>query len=300
MRFQNYDELTRAIKARAKKVPFAIVRANESHTMEAVVQSCRDGLIEPHFIGDPAEIRTMLQSFGMNPADYEIIDQDDPALAAQTAVELVHNGTVKGIMKGKLETGQLMKVLLKSDNKLRTSSVVCAMSLMEVPHYHKLIAASDPALCIYPTLEDKTAILRNAVTALTNIGIDMPKVAVLAAVETPNPKMPETMDAVELKRMNQEGKITGCLVDGPLSYDLCMDPEAARIKGSDSPVAGDPDLIIYPNLVVGNAVSKALVLSAGAVGSSVILGTAVPVVLPSRSASVAEKARNILLAAAST
>lgn len=299
MRFRNYDELTRHIKARAKRVPFAVVRANEAHTMEAVVQSCRDGLIEPHFIGDSAEIRAMLQGYDMNPSDFEIIDQDDPTLAAQTAVDLVHNGTVKGIMKGKLETGQLMKVLLKSDNKLRTSSVVCAMSLMEVPHYHKLIAGSDPALCIYPTLEDKAAILRNAVTALTNIGIDTPKVAVLTAVETPNPKMPETMDAVELKRMNREGEITGCLVDGPLSYDLCMDPEAAKIKGLDSEVAGDPDLIIYPNLVVGNAVSKALVLSAGAVGSSIILGTAVPVVIPSRSASVAEKARNILLASAS-
>ena len=117
MRFRNYDELTQHIKAKAKRVPFAVVRANEAHTMEAVVQSCRDGLIEPHFIGGSAEIKAMLQGYDLNPSDFEIIDQDDPTLAAQAAVDLVHNGTVKGIMKGKLETGQLMKVLLKSDNK---------------------------------------------------------------------------------------------------------------------------------------------------------------------------------------
>lgn len=299
MRFHNYEELTKAISGQAKKVPFAIVCAEESHTMEAVLKATRDQLITPTLIGNATSIRTMLQNYGAAPSDFEIIDQEDPTAATRTAVELVHKGAARGIMKGKLETGQLMRVLLKSESNLRTSSVVCAMSLMEVPHYHKLIAASDPALCIAPTLEDKVAILNNAVGALTNMGIDMPKVAILAAVETPNPKMPETMDAVEMKRMNQEGQITGCIVDGPLSYDLCMDPESAAIKGLESPVAGDPDLIIYPNLTVGNAVSKALVLSARAVGSSIILGTAVPVVLPSRAASVEEKVRNILLAVAS-
>lgn len=299
MRYKNYEELTKAVKARSKKVPFAIVCANEEHTMDAVIQSYHSGLIDPHFIGDTAQIREMLRVRGLNPSDFEIIENTDPAGAARTAVSLVQNGSVNGIMKGKLETGQLMKVLLKSENKIRTSSVVCAMSLMEVPHYHKLIAASDPALCICPSLEDKAAIIRNTVSALTNIGIDTPKVAILAAVETPNPKMPETLDALELKKMNQSGEITGCIIDGPLSYDLCMDPEAAKIKGLESDVAGDPDLIIYPNLVVGNAVSKALVLSARAVGSSIITGTSVPIVLPSRSASVEEKARNILLASAS-
>ncbi len=299
MRFQTYEELTLAIKARAKKVRLAVVCANETHTMEAVLHSRREGLIDPIFIGPAKEISELLSRYGEDRADLEIIDQDDPIKAAQTAVALVHSHSAQGIMKGKLETGQLMRVLLKSENKLRVSRVVCAMSLMEVPHYHKLIAASDPALCIAPTLEDKVEIIRNATVALSNIGIETPKVAILAAIETPNPKMPETMDAVELKRMNRDGEITGCIIDGPLSYDLCMDAQAAHVKGLDSEVAGDPDLIIYPNLVVGNAVSKALVLSAGAVGSSIILGTAVPVVLPSRSACVAEKARNILLAAAS-
>ena len=299
MRFQNYEELTHAIKARAKKVRLAVVCANEAHTVEAVLRSWKDGLIEPLLIGPAKEIRALLEAKGSDSTQFEIIDQENPIQAAQIAVSLVHNHAVQGIMKGKLETGQLMRVLLKSENKLRASRVVCAMSLMEVPHYHKLIAASDPALCIAPTLADKAEIIRNAIAALANIGIETPKVAILAAVETPNPKMPETMDAIELKRMNQDGRLPGCIVDGPLSYDLCMDAQSARVKGLNSEVAGDADLIIYPNLVVGNAVSKALVLSAGAVGSSIILGTSVPVVLPSRSASVEEKARNILLAAAS-
>lgn len=299
MRYKNYTELTAALMSRVKKVPFAIVCANESHTMDAVVESFRNGIMEPHFIGDSKEIKEMLTARGMNPSDFEIIHQTDVSEAAQTAVSLVHNGTVRGLMKGKLDTGELMRVVLKSSNCLRTSSVVSAMSLMEVPHYHKLIAGSDPALCITPSLDDKIAIIGNAISALNKLGIDCPKVAILAAAEKLNPKMPETVDAVELKKLNQTGIITDCIVDGPLSYDLCMDPEAAKIKGLESPVAGDPDLIIYPNVVTGNAVSKTLVLSAGAVGSSLILGTSVPVVLPSRAASVEEKVRNILLACAS-
>ncbi len=299
MRFRNYAELTQAIKARAKKVRLAVVCANEAHTMEAVLHTWQEGLIEPVFIGPAQDIRSMLESYGLGPADFEIAARAEPLQAAQAAVELVHAGAAQGIMKGGLETGQLMRVLLRSENRLRVSRVVCAMSLMEVPHYPKLLAASDPALCIAPSLDDKAEIIRNATAALHNMGIDMPKVAILAAVETPSPKMPETMDALALKEMNQAGEITGCIVDGPLSYDLCIDAESVRVKGLESEVAGDADLIIYPNLVVGNAVSKALVLSARAVGSSMILGTAVPVVLPSRSSSVEEKERNILLAAAS-
>ena len=299
MRYRNYEELISSISALRLKRPFAVVCAEEAHTLQAVLLACRQDLITPLLIGDASAIRTMLESYGVSLSEFEIIDRRDTDTAVKTAIELANSGEVNGIMKGRLETAQLMRPLLRSESKIRVSSVVCAMSLMEVPNYHKLIAGSDPALCIAPTLEEKAEILRNAVTALNNIGIDIPKVAVLAAVETPNPKMPETMDALELKRMNQEGLLPGCVVDGPLSYDLCMDPESAAIKGCDSPVAGDPDLLLYPNLAVGNVLSKALVLSAGAVGSSIILGTKIPVVLPSRSALVEEKTRNILLAAAS-
>lgn len=299
MIFKNYVELTDHIISKAKKTPFAIVCADESHTMEAVIESYQKQLILPVFIGDKKNITEYLTANGLNASDFEIIDETDPTRAAQTAVSLVHDGSVRGIMKGKLDTRQLMKVLLKSENKLRTSSVVCAMSLMEIPYYHKLVAASDPALCIHPSLDQKVAIINNAVTALNNIGIECPKTSILSASESPNPKMPESLEAVQLKEMNQQGLIKNCIIDGPLSYDLCFDPESAKIKGLTSDVAGDPDLIIYPDLVTGNAVSKALVLNARAIGSSVILGTAVPVVLPSRAASVEEKVRNILLASAS-
>ena len=284
MIFKNYVELTDHIISKAKKTPFAIVCADESHTMEAVIESYQKQLILPVFIGDKKNITEYLTANGLNASDFEIIDETDPTRAAQTAVSLVHDGSVRGIMKGKLDTSQLMKVLL---------------SLMEIPYYHKLVAASDPALCIHPSLDQKVAIINNAVTALNNIGIECPKTAILSASESPNPKIPESLEAVQLKEMNQQGLIKNCIIDGPLSYDLCFDPESAKIKGLTSDVAGDPDLIIYPDLVTGNAVSKALVLNARAIGSSVILGTAVPVVLPSRAASVEEKVRNILLASAS-
>lgn len=296
MRYRNFAELIAAAKDQKKRLPFAVVCAGEDHTIKAVLRSCDDGLIAPVLIGNKPTIERLLIENGKHPGDFSVIQMEEPEAAAQYAVDMVNAGEIRGIMKGLLETSQFMRVLLKSANRLRVSPIVCSMSLMEVPHYHKLIAGSDPGICICPTLEEKVQIINNCVAALTNMGIEQPKVGVLAAVETVNPKMPETIEAEALKQMNLRGEIPGCIVDGPLSYDLCMDPEAATIKGVAGAVAGDPDLILYPNLVVGNAVSKALVISARAVGSSLILGTAVPVVLSSRSASIDEKYRNLLLA----
>ena len=267
--------------------------------MEAALAAYNEGFAEPFFIGKTAEIKLIIESFGYQCADFQYYNEADPQKCTEYAIHLIHKGKIKGIMKGAIETGTLMGTLLKSEHNLKASTCVCAMSLMEIPHYHKLLAASDPALSIQPSLEQKEAIIHNCTKALINLGITNPKIGILAAIEHANPKMPETLDAIELKRRNAAGEIKNCIIDGPLSYDLCLDSDAAKLKHLNSPVAGDPDLIIYPNLVTGNAVSKALVISAGAVGSSIILGTKVPIVLPSRSASVAEKVRNIMLAAGS-
>ncbi|MGN0735441.1 MAG: phosphate acyltransferase [Anaerovoracaceae bacterium] len=299
MRFSNYQELTDYIKGKKLQKHFGVVIATEEHCFEAVLNCYNEGLVIPHFIGNRHRIVEMLNERGYDEAAFCISDEENPEEAAKLAVDMVHRGKIEGIIKGGLDTASLMKVILKGSNGLKKSKIVCAMSLMQIPGYHKLIAGSDPALSICPTIEDKKEIIENCVSALTNMGIDMPKVAMLGAAETVNPKMQDTIDAVKLKEMNLRGEIKDCIVDGPLSYDLCFDPESARIKGIDSAVAGDPDLVIYPNLVTGNAVSKALVITAGAIGSSIILGTVIPIVLPSRASSVEEKERDILLAVAS-
>lgn len=214
MRYANYDELIQHIKGRQMSKVFGVVMANESHTMDAVLRCYQDGVVIPYLIGDAPEIRRMLDERGFDAFSFEVIHEQDPARAAEAAVSMVHSGAVQGIMKGKLETSQLMRVILRSESKLRVSEVVCAMSVMELSRYHKLIAASDPALCIAPTLHEKAVIIRNAVQALRNMGIDRPKVAVLAPVETTNPQIPETIDAVHLKEMGNRGEFGDCIVDG--------------------------------------------------------------------------------------
>lgn len=299
MRFSNYGELTNHIKGKKTKRHFGVVIATEEHCLEAVLNCYKEGFIVPHFIGNADSMGEMLSLRGYRKEDFVVVDEDDPSKAAKIAVDMVHRGEISGIIKGGLDTATLMKVILSGASGIKTSNVVCAMSLMQIPGYHKLIAGSDPALSICPSVNEKKVIIENCVKALNNMGIDTPKVAMLAAAEKVNPKMQETLDAVALKEMNLAGEIQNCIIDGPLSYDLCFDHEAARIKGIESCVAGDPDLLIYPNLVTGNVASKALVITARAVGSSVILGTRVPIVLPSRASSVEEKERDILLAVAS-
>lgn len=298
MRYTSFNQLVSAVAARPYKAKCAVVSAEDSYTLDAVVRAQQEGLIVPILIGDQAIINDYLEKNSLDKRDYRIMDEKDHEAAAQKAIDLVNAGEAQCIMKGLIKTDQFMRAILKKENKLRTDSLVSMLSIRELPNYHKLIAFTDAGICMYPTLDEKRQIIVNAVAQLTAMGIDTPKVGVLAAVEVPNPRMPESMEAAELKRMNQAGEITGCIVEGPISYDVAVNKAAADVKGYVSPVAGDVDLLVFPDLASGNMTTKAITQATGIPVGSLILGTKVPVILSSRASSTETKYMCIVLAAA--
>lgn len=294
--YRNFDELISKLQNDAVKRRCAVAAAADRHTLEAVVKADLDGIIEPVLIGDTDRIVMLLRELGIRPDGYEILHTANEEESAQTACDLVNQGKVSAIMKGLMETSTIMRAVLKKENGLRAGGLLSAVSLLEIPGYHKLLLTTDPGLNLYPDVDAKQQIIENAVALMRALGTPCPKVAVLAAVEVVNPKMQATVDAAELKRRNQEGLIRHCVVDGPLSFDIAMSAEAAKIKKLDSPVAGDPDIIVYPNIDVGNIAGKALVYSGGAKSAAIMVGARVPVINTSRSLSVDGKCRAIALA----
>jgi phosphate butyryltransferase len=297
MPITSFDELAKTVIKNSIKSRIAVVNADDSHTVEAVTIAQKDGLAQAILIGDQTGILARLDERGQDPADYTIIDATDTSAALDAAVKLIHEGEADVLMKGHLETGDFMRAILNKENDLRSGELLSVAGFYELSAYHKLLAVTDQAINTYPDLAAKKAILQNAVKLLRAFGIDRPKVAVLAAVETLNPKMRETVDADALKQMNLTGEITDCVVDGPLSFDIATSKEAADIKGYTSEVAGDADLLIAPDLVCGNVLVKALTGFAGATTAGTVLGAKVPVVLTPRSAETSDKYYSIALAA---
>ncbi|MDR0849540.1 MAG: hypothetical protein LBN10_10990 [Propionibacteriaceae bacterium] len=297
MTIESFPDIARTVQAAPRKARVAIVSANDRHTVESAVLGQKDGLIEAILIGDDTSIRSHLDELGESPSDYTIVTAEGNEDALAQAVAMVHSGDATILMKGQLETGDFMRAILDRANDLRRSPVLSVAGLYAVERYHKLIAVSDQAINTYPDLDQKAAITRNAVTLLHAIGVERPKVAILAAVEKVNPKMKETVDADALKQMNVAGEIAGCVIDGPLSFDIATMPEAAQVKGYASEVAGDADLLIVPDLVCGNVLVKALTGFAGALTAGTVLGAVVPVVLVPRSAEASDKYYSLALAA---
>jgi phosphotransacetylase len=297
MSIRSFKELVETVKAREKKSRIAVVAADDAHTVEAVVNAQSEGLIEAILIGDEHLIKKRLSEQGVDETDYHVVSAPNAEAGLAEAVKMIHSGEATVLMKGHLETGDFMRAILNRDNGLRKSSLLSVAGFYEVNSYHKLFAVSDQAINTYPDLDAKRAILENAVGLLHAFGIERPKVAVLAAIEKVNPKMRETVDADALKTMNREGAIAGCVVDGPLSLDIATDRKAAQIKGYESEVAGDADLLLVPDLVCGNVFVKALTGFAGAMTAGTVVGAKVPVVLTPRSAEASDKFYSIALAA---
>ncbi len=294
----NFSQLVTRLRGRKGGRRVADIAADDTHTMEAVLLALKEGVVTPVLIGDGAWITDYLAENGANIAALRIIDVPDPIAAARTAVDLVHAGKVEVLMKGRIETATLMKVIVDRKSELRTGRIMSHLAVLQIPSYHKLLAITDVALNTSPDLAQKRQIIENAVAALSAMGIANPKVAVMASAEHINPKLIESVDAAELKRLNQLGDITGCIVEGPISYDLAIDRQAVAIKLYRIPVAADADLMVVPNLVAGNLMDKALMFSAGAKFAGFIVGAKVPVVVTSRSSPAADKHMSIVLAAA--
>lgn len=298
MVYHHLDELIASVQGYPTSKVVAVVAAADGHTLEAVFRAKRNRIATPILVGDRAKIQEELKKLGEDPTEIQIVDAPSDQEAAAAAVLLVHQGKADFLMKGKIQTADLLHAVVDKEKGLRTGHAMSMMVLHELPGYHKLLAITDGGMMMYPTLEEKKQIIQNAVGVYHAMGIPEPKVAVLAAVEVANPKMPEAMDGAALKQMNLDGEITGCIIEGPISYDLAMSRESAEIKCYNSPVTGDADILVVPNITVGNILSKALVLSAGAKMAGFVVGAQVPIVLTSRGSSSEEKYLSLVLSAA--
>lgn len=290
---KNFEQLKEMLKAMPVKRKVAVVPAQDEHTLEAISHAYRDGMVESVLIGDEPKIREILAQIGTDADKMTIIHVEDPTEAIQKAADMARDGEVDCIMKGKTETGALMKVLVNRERGIRKNDTMSLLAFMESPNYHKVFAITDVGLLTYPSKDQKKAAIQNAVEAFHALGVEQPKVAILAAVEKVNPKMKETVEAAEIK---EEG-VEGCIIEGPISYDLAMDPASAPIKGYVSPVAGDADLLVVPDIVSGNIAAKTITVIGGGRTGGVVLGAKVPVLLVSRAASADDKYMSIVIAA---
>lgn len=297
--YNNWEEVIQNVKGQSGKKRVVVVAAHEEHTLEAVHSVEKDGLVEPILVGDQPKIKKILDQLGMQVSPANIYHEADVDAAAAMAVRLIHEGKGDFLMKGILETGQLLKAVVNKETGLGKGSLMSHIAFQKMPRYHKMLLTTDGGMVLYPTLEQKKAIIENAVDMLLALGYDKPKVAVLAGVEKVNPKMPETEDGAMLKEMNRSGEIQNCIVEGPISLDLALVRERALIKGYESEVAGDADILVSPNMCTGNCLGKSFVEMAGAKMAGLVLGAQVPIVVTSRASSAEEKYLSLVLAAAS-
>jgi phosphate butyryltransferase len=276
----------------------AVCVAQDDAVLEAVKAAKEQGIADAILVGDEDKIKEVAASISMDLAGYEIIDVKDTTEASLTAVKLVHDGKADMYMKGLIDTKGFLKSVLDKEVGLRTGKPLSHVALFEIEGFDKMFFLTDVAFIPYPTLEDKVGIINNTVEVAHACGIACPKVAPLAAVEVVNPKMPATVDAAELTKMNEEGMITGCIVDGPLSMDLAIDATAARHKGATGrKIVGDADILLFPDIHAGNITYKTLVHTAKVENGCILTGTKAPVILTSRSDSFETKVNSIALAA---
>ncbi len=295
---KNFDELLSKVSTCGKKV-VSVAAAQDKAVLEAVKAAKERGIADAILVGDEAKIREIAAQLDMDLAEYEIINEPDIVEASLTAVKLVHDGKADMYMKGLLDSKTFLKSILNKEVGLRTGKALSHVCVFEIPGIDRLLFLTDVAFMPYPTLEDKVSIIEYTVNVAKACGVEVPKVAPLAAVEVVNPKMPVTVEADELTRMCEEGKIQGCIVDGPLSLDIAIDKAAAIEKGATNrKVQGDADILLFPDIHAGNLVYKAIVhMVPGVKNGCILTGTKAPAILTSRSDTFETKVNSIALAA---
>ena len=292
---KSFDELiSKVAGCSLKKVAVAV--AQDEPVLEAVKAAKERNIADAILVGDKAKIEEVAKKINMDLSGFEIIDEPDVPTAALKAVELVHNKKADILLKGLLDSKTFLKSVLNKEVGLRTGKMMSHVCVFEVEGINRLLFLADVAFNTYPTLEDKAHIIENTVEIAKACGIDTPKVAPVCAVEVVNPKMQPTVDADELTKMNERGEIKDCVVYGPLSMDLALSEEAAKHKGVVNPVAGNADIILFPNIDAGNITYKTLVHTAKVKNGNILLGTSAPVILTSRSDDAEAKINSIALA----
>jgi phosphotransacetylase len=267
-------------------VPTAVAHPCEETALAGAIEAGDLGLIAPIFVGPTAKIQEIAEKHSIELGKARIVDVPHSHAAAARAVELVRQGEAELLMKGSLHTDELLGAVIARETGLRTGRRISHVFIMDVPTYHKVLIVTDAAINIAPGLDDKVDICQNAIDLAVTLGVKKPKVAILAAVETVNGKMPSTLDAAALCKMADRKQITGGILDGPLAFDNAISAEAAKIKGIVSEVAGDPDILLVPDLESGNMLAKQLSFLANADSAGLVLGAKVPIILTSRADSV--------------
>jgi phosphate acetyltransferase len=278
---EKYDALIARCRA-LDPVTVAVAHPCDEVSLKAALDAARTGLITPILVGPLARIEALADTLRLDIGRYRRVDAPHSHAAAARAVELVRAGEAEALMKGSLHTDELLAEVVRPDSGIRTEHRLSHVFVMDVPTHRKPIFITDAAVNIRPTLEQKAEIIRNAIDLAHTLGIDTPKVAILSAIETVSSKLPSTLDAAALCKMAERGQITGGLLDGPLALDNAIDPEAARLKHLDSPVAGDADILLAPDLEAGNMLAKELTFLANADAAGIVLGARVPIILTSR------------------
>jgi phosphotransacetylase len=280
-----YEQLLERCRT-LEPIPTAVAHPCDESALAGAIEAGEKRLIVPILVGPIAKIRESAKKAGIDLGKTRLVDAAHSHASAARAVELVRQGEAELLMKGSLHSDELLSAVVAKETGLRTGRRISHVFIMDVPTYHKVLVVTDAAINIAPTLEDKADICQNAIDLAVSLGVKKPKIAILAAVETVNSKMQATLDAAALCKMAERGQITGGLLDGPLAFDNAISKEAARIKGIQSGVAGDPDILLVPDLEAGNMLAKQLSFLANADSAGLVLGARVPIILTSRADSV--------------
>ena len=280
-----YEQLLERCKS-LEPIPTAVAHPCDEASLSGAVEAASNGLIVPILVGPREKIQAAAHSAGIDLGKFQVVDAPHSHASAANAVALLREAKAELLMKGSLHTDELMGAVVSRDGGLRTARRISHAFVMDVPTYHKVLIVTDGAINIAPTLEDKVDICQNAIDLAVALGREWPNVAILAAVETVTSKMPATIDAAALCKMAERGQIKGGILDGPLAFDNAISKDAAKTKGIQSDVAGDPDILLAPDLEAGNILAKQLTFLAKADSAGIVLGARVPIILTSRADSV--------------
>jgi len=290
-----YEQLLERCRG-MEPIPTAVAWPCDETSLAGAIDAARQGLITPILVGSGAKIAELAKTHGIDLHGVEVIDVGESHAAAARATQLVREGKAELLMKGSLHSDEILAAVVAKESGLRGGRRLSHVFLMDVPTYHKVLIVTDAAINIAPTLEDKVDIVQNAIDLARSFGVERPKVAILAAVETVSSKMPATLDAAALCKMAERGQIKGGLLDGPLAFDNAISRDAAKIKGIVSEVAGDPDILLAPDLEAGNMIAKQLSFLANADSAGLVLGAKVPVILTSRADSLRSRVASCAVA----
>jgi phosphate acetyltransferase len=281
-----YDRLIARCRGLSPTPSAAVAHPCDESSLRGAVEAAALGLLTPILVGPRAKIEAAAGQCGKNISAYQIVEAPHSQAAAEAAVKLAREGKAELLMKGSLHTDELMSAVVSRDGGLRTGRRISHCFVMDVPALPQALIITDAAVNLYPGFEDKVHIIQNAIDLARALGLTLPKVAILSAMETINVKVPTTMEAAALCKMADRGQITGAVLDGPLALDNAISLEAAQIKKIQSPVAGSADILIAPNLEAGNMLAKSLSFLAGADAAGIVLGARVPIILTSRADTV--------------